>query len=52
MICFTQYTKLKLSNLTQINAKILVMDLKYILNLISCLREEKNASCKSYFQPK
>ena len=29
----------------QINAKILVMDLKYILNLISCLREEK-IECK------
>ena len=41
MIWFIQYKKLKSSNLTQIDAKTLIMDLTSILSLISSLRDEK-----------
>ena len=41
MIWFIQYKKIKSSNLTQIDAKTLIMDLTSILSLISSLRDEK-----------
>ena len=44
--------KVKLSNLTHINANTLPMDVAYILSLISSLNEENSASCRSHFQPK
>ena len=41
MIWFIQYKKSKSSNLTQIDTKTLVIDLIFILSLISGLRDEK-----------
>ena len=46
-----QYKNLKSSNLTQIDARTLVMDLTSILSLILGLRDEKkNYLCKSHYQ--
>ena len=39
-------------NLTQIDAKTLVIALTSILKLISYLKDEKNASCENFFQAK
>lgn len=39
----------RLESPTYINAKILVIDLNFILSLILGLRDEKNAKGKSYF---
>ena len=50
MIWFMQYKKLKSSNLTQIDAKTLVMDLTSILSLIPGLRDENNVKYKNHFQ--
>ena len=47
-----QYKKLKSSNLTEINAKTLIIDLISILSLILGLRDEKNDKCKSHYQPR
>ena len=44
--------KLKSSNLTQIDAKTLVMDLTSIFNLIPNLRDEKNDKYKNHYQPR
>ena len=41
------YKKFKLFNLTQVDAKALVMNLASILSLIIGLRDEKNVKCKS-----
>ena len=50
MIWFMHYEKLKSSNLTQIDANTLIMDLTSILSLIPNLRDEKSAKCKSHSQ--
>ena len=52
MLWFIQYKKLKSSNVTQIDAKALFMDLTSILSLIPSLRDEENDKCKSYYQPR
>lgn len=46
MILFMQYKKLKESNLTQINTRILVMDLTFIFSLIPSLRDDRMLSVK------
>ena len=46
MIWFMQYKKLKESNLTQINTRILVMDLTFIFSLIPSLRDDRMLSVK------
>ena len=46
MIWFMQYKKLKESNLTQIDTRILVMDLTFIFSLIPSLRDDRMLSVK------
>ena len=41
-----------IKNLTQNDAKTLIMNLTYILSLISSIKKEYDASCKNHFQPK
>ena len=45
-----QYKELISFDLTQIDAKILIMDLTSILSLILCLRDKQNTKFKSYSQ--
>lgn len=49
---FMQYKRLNSPNLIWIDAKALVINLIYILSLISSLREENDESCKSHIQPR
>ena len=44
--------KKKLSNLTPIDVKTLIIDLTSILSLILGLQDEKNDKCKRYYQPR
>ena len=46
------YERLRSPNLTQNDAKPLIMNLTYILSLISSIKKEYDASCKNHFQPK
>ena len=52
MIWYMQHKMLNLLKLTWLGAKALVMDLTYILRLISGLREKKDTSYHSYIQQK